>query len=72
MKLSGNKILITGGADLGGKGLHDSAPPVNDFIESIFSQLENGSNEVSFAASEARVKANNATIAEYFSKLNPI
>jgi uncharacterized oxidoreductase len=26
--------------DLGGKGLHDSAPPVSEFIASIFKQLE--------------------------------
>jgi uncharacterized oxidoreductase len=57
--------------DLGGKGLHDSAPPVSDFVESIFEQLKNGSNELTFGFSEARAKANNDTIAEYFSKLNP-
>lgn len=28
--------------DLGGKGLHDQAPPVSDFIESVFEQLKNG------------------------------
>ena len=57
--------------DLGGKGLHDAAPPVSDFIASIFEQLKNGSDELSFATSQARVKANNETISEYFSKLNP-
>lgn len=57
--------------DLGGKGLHDSAPPVSDFIESIFEQLKNGSNELTFGTSEGRAKANNDTIAEYFSRLNP-
>ncbi len=57
--------------DLGGKGLHDAAPPVSDFIASIFEQLKNGSNELTFGFSEVRAKANNDTIAEYFSKLNP-
>lgn len=57
--------------DLGGKGLHDAAPPVSDFIESIFAQLKAGSNEVSFGTSEQRVKANNESISEYFSRLNP-
>lgn len=57
--------------DLGGKGLHDAAPPVSDFIAAIFEQLKNGSNELTFGTSEARAKANNDTIAEYFNKLNP-
>ncbi len=57
--------------DLGGIGLHTSAPPVSEFIESIFGQLKDGSNELSFGTSEARVKTNNETIAEYFNRLNP-
>lgn len=57
--------------DLGGKGLHDAAPPVSDFIASIFEQLKNGSNELTFGTSEARAKVNNDSIAEYFNKLNP-
>lgn len=57
--------------DLGGKGIHNAAPPVSDFIESIFEQLENGSNELTFGTSEARAKANNDTIGEYFNRLNP-
>ncbi len=57
--------------DLGGKGIHNAAPPVSDFIESIFEQLKNGSNELSFGTSEGRAKANNDTIAEYFNRLNP-
>lgn len=57
--------------DLGGKGIHNQAPPVSDFIESIFTQLKKGSNELTFGTSETRVKANNDSIAEYFAKLNP-
>jgi uncharacterized oxidoreductase len=57
--------------DLGGKGIHDGAPPVSDFIESIFEQLKNGSDEVSFGTAAARAKANTEAISEYFSKLNP-
>ena len=57
--------------DLGGKGIHNAAPPVSDFIASIFEQLENGSNELTFGTSEARAKANNDTIEEYFNRLNP-
>lgn len=44
--------------DLGGKGLHDAAPPVSDFIEAIFQQLKAGKTELSFGFSETLVKAN--------------
>ncbi|HSU26765.1 MAG TPA: SDR family NAD(P)-dependent oxidoreductase [Chitinophagaceae bacterium] len=38
--------------DLGGKGIHDFAPPVSDFIESIFVQLKEGKEELTFGHSE--------------------
>jgi uncharacterized oxidoreductase len=57
--------------DLGGKGIHDQYPPVKDFIESIFNQMKEGKNELTFGTSEARAKANNETILDYFSKMNP-
>ena len=56
--------------DLGGKGIHDSAPPVKDFVDYIFAQLKEGKTEVSFGFSEARAKANNETITEYFNRMN--
>ena len=34
--------------DLGGKGLHNTAPLVSDFIDAIFVQLKNGKNELTF------------------------
>jgi uncharacterized oxidoreductase len=57
--------------DLGGKGLHDAAPPVGDFIIKIFEQLKAGSHELTFGTTEDRVKANNDSIAAYFSRMNP-
>jgi len=57
--------------DLGGKGIHDAHPPVSDFIESIFEQLKEEKTELTFGFSEPRLKANNETIAEYFTRLNP-
>lgn len=57
--------------DLGGKGIHDQYPAVKDFIESIFQQLKEGKNELTFGTSEARAKANNETIMDYFDKMNP-
>lgn len=57
--------------DLGGKGLHDTQPPVGDFVEAVFEQLKRGKTELTFASSEARANANNETITEYFDRLNP-
>ncbi len=56
--------------DLGGKGLHDDAPPVTEFLESIFEQLKNGNMELGYALSAEQLKANNATIQNHFKKLN--
>ncbi|MGC4034690.1 MAG: SDR family NAD(P)-dependent oxidoreductase [Chitinophagaceae bacterium] len=57
--------------DLGGKGIHDAHPAVSDFIESIFKQLKDGKNELTFGTSADRANANNATIGEYFKRMNP-
>lgn len=56
--------------DLGGKGIHNAHPAVSDFVESIFEQLKAGKNELTFGTSQPRAEANNATIAEYFNKMN--
>ena len=56
--------------DLGGKGLHDAAPPVSDFIESIFDQLKKGSNELTFGFSEAMVKATPDDLKNAFNRMN--
>jgi uncharacterized oxidoreductase len=57
--------------DLGGKGIHDAAPAVSDFIEAIFEQLKQGKTELTFGMSESRLKANNDAITEYFNMMNP-
>ncbi len=56
--------------DLGGKGLHDAFPPVSDFIESIFRQLEEGKAELTFGFSEVMVKAGPEDIKNAFNRLN--
>lgn len=43
--------------DLGGVGLHNAHPSVADFIVSIFEQLKDGKNELTFGTSETRVNA---------------
>lgn len=57
--------------DLGGKGLHDEYPPVSEFIESIFQQLEEGKNELSFGTSAFSSKANSEAIMPIFNRMNP-
>jgi uncharacterized oxidoreductase len=57
--------------DLGGKGLHDAYPPVNDFVDSVFQQMQEGKTELTFGTSEARSLENNETIGKYFNMMNP-
>ncbi|HTJ50535.1 MAG TPA: SDR family NAD(P)-dependent oxidoreductase [Cyclobacteriaceae bacterium] len=56
--------------DLGGKGLHDFAPAVSDFIEAIFQQLREGKTELTFGFSEAMVKANPDDLKNTFNRMN--
>ena len=56
--------------DLGGKGLHDYAPPVSDFINSIFEQLKEGKNELTFGFSENMVKAGPEDLKKAFERMN--
>jgi uncharacterized oxidoreductase len=56
--------------DLGGKGLHDSAPPVNEFVESIFEQLKLGRTELAYGFSEAMRKANPEELQNAFNRMN--
>ncbi len=57
--------------DLGGKGLHDQAPPVSEFIKAIFEQLQQGKTELTFGFSEAMAKASQEDIQKAFARLNP-
>lgn len=57
--------------DLGGKGLHDHAPPVSEFIASIFEQLKEGKNELTFGMSNAMSSGDRAETDKIFKMLNP-
>ena len=57
--------------DLGGKGLHDHAPPVSDFIDAIFDQLAQGKTELTFGFSDAMAKATPDELREAFKRMNP-
>jgi uncharacterized oxidoreductase len=56
--------------DLGGKGLHDFAPPVSDFIDAVFKQLKEGRTEISFGFSEAMIKAGPEELQKAFARMN--
>ncbi len=56
--------------DLGGKGLHDSAPAVSDFIESVFEQLKQGKTTITFGFSEGMVKAGPEDLQKAFARMN--
>lgn len=57
--------------DLGGKGLHDAAPPVVDFINSAFAQLKEGKDTVTFGFSEAMINAGPPEQKAAFGRMNP-
>jgi uncharacterized oxidoreductase len=57
--------------DLGGKGLHDEAPPVSAFIEAIFGQLKEGKTALTFGFSEAMTKATPEELKVAFGRMNP-
>ena len=56
--------------DLGGKGLHDFAPPVSGFIESVFEQLAAGKKEITYQFSEVMLNAGPEERKAAFEKMN--
>ncbi len=56
--------------DLGGKGIHDYAPAVGEFIDSIFEQLKQGKNELTFGFSEQMVNAGSEDLRKAFDRMN--
>jgi uncharacterized oxidoreductase len=56
--------------DLGGKGIHDEAPPVSGFIESVFAQLQEGKTEITYGFSEAMSKAGPEELKKAFERMN--
>ncbi|HUR98197.1 MAG TPA: SDR family NAD(P)-dependent oxidoreductase [Pyrinomonadaceae bacterium] len=57
--------------DLGGKGLHDWAPPVSEFIESIFAQLQEGKTSLTFGYTEQMSHAGQEVFGPIFAQVNP-
>ena len=56
--------------DLGGKGLHDNAPPVSGFIEAVFAELKEGKTEITYGFSEAMAKAGPEELQKVFARMN--
>jgi uncharacterized oxidoreductase len=56
--------------DLGGKGVHDNAPPVSEFIESVFEQLKQGKNQITFGFTEAMTKSGPEELQKAFERMN--
>ncbi len=58
--------------DLGGKGLHDNAPAVGDFIDSVFIQLAEGKTELTFGYSESLAKGSAEDFQKAFIRMNQL
>lgn len=58
--------------DLGGKDLHNYAPPVSDFIRAIFEQLAEGKTELTFGFSESMTKAGPEDLQKTFLRMNQL
>jgi len=56
--------------DLGGIGLHDAHPSVSDFIVSIFEQLKEGNEELTFGTSATRINSSIPELKESFNALH--
>lgn len=56
--------------DLGGKGLHDQAPPVRDFVNAVFEQLKQGQSELTFGFSQAMANATPDELRARFAQMN--
>jgi uncharacterized oxidoreductase len=56
--------------DLGGKGLHDYAPPVSGFIDSVFEQLKQAKAEITFGFTEAMTKSGPDELQKAFDRMN--
>ena len=56
--------------DLGGKGLHDEAPPVSAFVESIFEQLKENKQQLTFGFSAMMASATPQELDNTFKRMN--
>ncbi len=57
--------------DLGGKGIHDFAPPVSGFIDSVFTQLSEGKTDITYQYSENMYNIGREELNDAFARMNP-
>ena len=57
--------------DLGGVGIHDFAPPVSGFVDSVFEQLKEGKIEIAYEGSVAMATSGPDGLQVIFDRLNP-
>ncbi|SDM92866.1 SDR family oxidoreductase [Sediminibacillus halophilus] len=50
--------------DLGGKGLHTFGADLNEFVDSVYSRIKQGDQEIGFGASEKRLRASREELEE--------
>ena len=58
--------------DLGGKGIHDHAPPVKELIDAVFAQLREGKTTVTFGFTEGVSKAGEDVLLPIFRRMNQL
>ncbi len=56
--------------DLGGKGLHASATPLNEFADAVVDQLQKGSVEIAYGFSLNASRASRQELDEMFKRMN--
>ena len=56
--------------DLGGKGIHDSAPPVSDFIDAVFKHLNEQKSDITFGFSETMANSGPEELRQAFRRMN--
>jgi len=56
--------------DLGGKGLHSTATPLDEFADAAVEQLKNGSLEISYGFSSNASRASREELNEMFKRMN--
>lgn len=56
--------------DLGGKGIHNNALPVSEFIEAVFGQLKQGKTELTHGFSEGMTRSGPEELQKTFTRMN--
>ena len=58
--------------DLGGKGIHTSATPLNEFADAVVDQLKKGSVEIAYGFSAQSSRASREELNEMFKRMNQV